>query len=121
MPEFHDKFRVAANSFKKAMETYDALAKLQESDSRLRIHSISTATDVNMDEIRKLTTYLYQRCPKMDHHNLALMYSRLGRPQRALENADAAIAALPWGSSPARHVRIHEQRIARSEERRVGK
>jgi MoaA/NifB/PqqE/SkfB family radical SAM enzyme len=73
MPEFHDKFRVAANSFKKAMETYDALAKLQESDSRLRIHSISTATDVNMDEIRKLTTYLYQRCPKMDHHNLAII------------------------------------------------
>jgi MoaA/NifB/PqqE/SkfB family radical SAM enzyme len=73
MPEFHDKFRVATNSFKKSMETYDALAKLQESDSRLRIHSISTATDVNMDEIRKLTTYLYQRCPKMDHHNLAII------------------------------------------------
>jgi MoaA/NifB/PqqE/SkfB family radical SAM enzyme len=73
MPEFHDRFRVAANSFRKSMETYDALAKLQESDSRLRIHSISTATDVNMDEIRKLTTYLYQRCPKMDHHNLAII------------------------------------------------
>jgi MoaA/NifB/PqqE/SkfB family radical SAM enzyme len=26
-----------------------------------------------MDEIRKLTTYLYQRCPKMDHHNLAII------------------------------------------------
>jgi len=73
MPEFHDRFRVAPNSFKKAMETYDALVKLQVSDPRLRIHSISTATDVNMDEIRKLTTYLYQRCPKMDHHNLAII------------------------------------------------
>jgi MoaA/NifB/PqqE/SkfB family radical SAM enzyme len=73
MPEFHDRFRVAPNSFKKAMETYDALVKLQASDPRLRIHSISTATDVNMDEIRKLTTYLYQRCPKMDHHNLAII------------------------------------------------
>lgn len=73
MPEFHDKFRVAPNSFKKAMETYDALAELQKSDARLRIHSISTATDVNMDEIRKLTTYLYQRCPQMDHHNLAII------------------------------------------------
>ena len=73
MPEFHDRFRVSPNSFKKAMETYDALVKLQASDSRLRIHSISTATDVNMDEIRKLTTYLYQRCPKMDHHNLAII------------------------------------------------
>ena len=73
MPEFHDRFRVAKNSFKKAMETYDALAELQRKDARLRIHSISTATDVNMDEIRKLTTYLYERCPAMDHHNLAII------------------------------------------------
>ncbi|MFN0181505.1 MAG: radical SAM/SPASM domain-containing protein [Gemmatimonadales bacterium] len=73
MPEFHDKFRVARNSFKKAMETYDALVELQAEDPRLRIHSISTATDVNMEEIKKLTTYLYERCPKMDHHNLAII------------------------------------------------
>jgi MoaA/NifB/PqqE/SkfB family radical SAM enzyme len=73
MPEFHDKFRVARNSFKKAMETYDALVALQAEDPRLRIHSISTATDVNMEEIKKLTTYLYERCPKMDHHNLAII------------------------------------------------
>src|SRR5205807_1906237 len=32
-----------------------------------------TATEVNMDEIRRLTAYLYERCPKMDHHNLALI------------------------------------------------
>ena len=36
------------------METYEALAELQKSDPRLRIHAISTATDVNMDEIRRL-------------------------------------------------------------------
>jgi pyruvate-formate lyase-activating enzyme len=63
--EFHNKFRGSPGSFDKSMETYDALAKLQESDSRLRIHSISTASDVNMDEIRRLTTYLFDRCPKM--------------------------------------------------------
>ncbi|MEO8523269.1 MAG: radical SAM protein [Caldimonas sp.] len=73
MAKFHDTFRVAPGSLKKAMETYDALAKLQESDPRLRIHCISTATDVNVEEIRKLTTYLYDRCPKMDHHNLAII------------------------------------------------
>jgi MoaA/NifB/PqqE/SkfB family radical SAM enzyme len=73
MPEFHDTFRVSKHSFRKAMETYDALAELQASDSRLRIHSISTATDVNMEEIKKLTTYLYERCPDMDHHNLAII------------------------------------------------
>jgi len=71
--EFHNKFRGSPGAFDKAIQTYDALAKLQESDPRLRIHSISTATDVNMDEIRRLTTYLFERCPKMDHHNLALI------------------------------------------------
>ena len=73
MPEFHDRFRVARHAFEKAMETYDALAKLQERDPRLRIHSISTATQVNVKEIRALTGYLYERCPKMDHHNLAII------------------------------------------------
>ncbi len=73
MPEFHDKFRVARNSFRKAMETYDALAELQRRDPRLRIHSISTATNINIDEIKELTTYLYDRCPNMDHHNLAII------------------------------------------------
>ena len=73
MAEFHDRFRVAHGSFRRAMATYDALAELQRKDPRLRIHAISTATDVNVDEIRKLTTYLYERCPKMDHHNLAII------------------------------------------------
>lgn len=71
--EYHDKFRVSPGSFKKSMETYDALAELQERDPRVRIHAISTATEVNMDEIKRLTTYLYERCPKMDHHNLAIL------------------------------------------------
>ena len=73
MPEFHDKFRVAPGSFARAMQTYDALAKLQERDPRLRIHAISTATGINMDEVKRLSTYLFDRCPKMDHHNLAII------------------------------------------------
>jgi MoaA/NifB/PqqE/SkfB family radical SAM enzyme len=71
--EFHNRFRGSPGAFDKAMATYEALAKLQEQDSRLRIHSISTATAVNMDEIRRLTSYLFDHCPKMDHHNLALI------------------------------------------------
>jgi MoaA/NifB/PqqE/SkfB family radical SAM enzyme len=71
--EFHNKFRGSPGSFEKSMQTYDALAELQKRDPRLRIHAISTATEVNMDEIRRLTTYLFDRCPKMDHHNLALI------------------------------------------------
>jgi MoaA/NifB/PqqE/SkfB family radical SAM enzyme len=73
MHEFHDTFRVTKNSFAKAMETYDALAELQRDDPRLQIHSISTATSENMDEIRRLTTFLFERCPQMSHHNLALI------------------------------------------------
>lgn len=73
MPEFHDTFRVAKGAFKRAMETYHALAELQNRDPRLRIHSISTATDRNMEEIRQLTTYLFDSCPQMDHHNLAII------------------------------------------------
>jgi MoaA/NifB/PqqE/SkfB family radical SAM enzyme len=73
MAEFHDAFRVAPGSFARAMKTYDALAALQRTDPRLRIHAISTATDVNVEEIRRLTTYLFDRCPQMDHHNLALI------------------------------------------------
>lgn len=73
MQEFHDTFRVTKNSFAYAMETYDALAELQREDPRLQIHSISTATAENMDEIRRLTTFLFERCPQMTHHNLALI------------------------------------------------
>lgn len=73
MPDFHNKFRGHKQSFEKSMQTYEALAELQKKDPRLRIHSISTVTQTNVDEIKKLTTYIYERCPQIDHHNLALI------------------------------------------------
>lgn len=73
MPEFHDTFRVSKGSFKRAMETYDALAELQKEDGRLQIHSIATATHTNMAELKKLSTFLFDRCPEMMHHNLAII------------------------------------------------
>ncbi|HWP49020.1 MAG TPA: radical SAM protein [Candidatus Limnocylindrales bacterium] len=73
MPEYHNKFRGNNKSFENAMETYDMLAELQKIDPRVRIHSISTATSENIHEIMKLTHYLYERCPAMDHHNLAII------------------------------------------------
>ncbi len=73
MPEYHDRFRGMKNAFARAMETYDALAELQREEPRLRIHSISTATSENMGQIRELTSYLVERCPAMEHHNLALI------------------------------------------------
>jgi MoaA/NifB/PqqE/SkfB family radical SAM enzyme len=71
--DYHDRFRGAKTSFDRAMQTYDALAELQASDPRLRIHAISTATAENLGEITRLTDFLFERCPKMDHHNLALI------------------------------------------------
>ncbi len=73
MSEYHNHLRGSDRSFQKAMETYEALAELQRKDSRLRIHAVSTATADNLDEIHRLTTYLYEKCPAMDHHNIALI------------------------------------------------
>src|SRR5579883_265204 len=73
MPEYHDRFRGMKNAFDRAMETYRVLAGLQQSDPRLRIHAISTATSENLSQIASLTQFLYQNCPAMDHHNLALI------------------------------------------------
>jgi MoaA/NifB/PqqE/SkfB family radical SAM enzyme len=73
MPEYHNRFRGNARSFEKAMETYQMLAKLQEEDPRLRIHSNTVAMSENMDEIWQLTEYLFNNCPKMEHHNLAII------------------------------------------------
>jgi MoaA/NifB/PqqE/SkfB family radical SAM enzyme len=73
MPAFHDEFRKTKYAFRHAMETYDALVELRKEDPRLQIHAISTATGRNMGEIKMLTTFLYDRCPEMTHHNLAII------------------------------------------------
>jgi MoaA/NifB/PqqE/SkfB family radical SAM enzyme len=73
MPEYHNRFRGNPKSFDLAMRTYEMLAALQKEDPRLRIHSVGTATHENMGELRKLTKFLHDRCPAMDHHNLAVI------------------------------------------------
>lgn len=70
---FHDRFRGTPGAFERAIETYDALARLQTQDPRLRIHAASTATNENIAEIECLTSFLFRRCPQMDHHNLAII------------------------------------------------
>jgi MoaA/NifB/PqqE/SkfB family radical SAM enzyme len=73
MPEYHNRFRGNPRSFEKAMETYEMLARLQKGDARLRIHSNTVAMSENMDEAWALTEYLHDRCPSMEHHNLAII------------------------------------------------
>lgn len=73
MHEYHDRFRGMKGALDRAMETYDALSELQQRDPRLRIHAISTVTSENLSEVRRLTRFLLERCPRMDHHNLAII------------------------------------------------
>jgi MoaA/NifB/PqqE/SkfB family radical SAM enzyme len=73
MPEYHNRFRGNPKSFEKAMETYEMLAALQREDPRVRIHCNTVAMSENMEEIRQLTSYLHERCPAMDHQNLAVI------------------------------------------------
>ncbi len=80
METFHNTFRVNPKSFQKAMETYDALAEYQKEEPRLQIHAISTATGENVDEIKRLSTFLYERCPAMTHHNIAMLRGERKRP-----------------------------------------
>lgn len=73
MPEYHNRFRGNPKSFENAMETYEMLANLQREDPRLRIHANTVAMSENMEEIRQLAGYLHQRCPAMEHQNLAVI------------------------------------------------
>src|SRR6266853_515055 len=73
MPDYHDKFRGNSRSFSKAMETYDMLAQMRKEEPRLQIHANTVAMSENMDEMWSLTEYLHDRCPSMEHHNLAII------------------------------------------------
>ncbi|MGI8470338.1 MAG: radical SAM protein [Pyrinomonadaceae bacterium] len=73
MSEYHNRFRGNPQSFQKAMETYAMLARLQKEDSRLKIHANTVAMSENMDETWRLTEYLHENCPQMEHHNLAII------------------------------------------------
>src|SRR5262249_40153174 len=70
---FHNLFRGDPRAFDNAIQTYYALAAIQRRDARLRLRVVSTATRENMEEIERLSTYLYQRCPQLDRHALALL------------------------------------------------
>ncbi|MEI8019933.1 MAG: hypothetical protein WCH39_17150 [Schlesneria sp.] len=73
MPDCYNKFRGEQRAFEKSIQSYNSPAALPKQDSRLRLHAISTATDTNVDEIMQLTPDLFERCPKIDYHNLAII------------------------------------------------
>ena len=73
MPEYHNRFRGNPKSFEKAMETYAMLTKLQDEDPRLRIHVNTVAMSENIGEVWALTEYIHEICPRVEHHNLAVI------------------------------------------------
>jgi len=73
MADYHNHMRGSKDSFEKAMETYDALVPIRKKDRRFEIHSASTVNAENLEDVRTLTNYLFERCPEMEHHNIALL------------------------------------------------
>ena len=89
MPAFHDTFRRSKNSFRKAMETYDALVELQNEDPRLQIHAISdrvcdphepaTRSHETSDKVAALLNDVGRRedCARVDEMTNGWMLGRL--------------------------------------------
>ena len=73
MAEYHNRLRGDGKSFERAMETYSELAKLLSIDERLKIHANTTVTSDNMEEVKKLSKYLHDNCPGIEHHNIAII------------------------------------------------
>ena len=89
LEDYHNTFRGNREAFSRAMQTYDMLAALQEEDPRLRVHAISTVTNQNIEEIRSLTTFLFERCPKMEHHNVPVIRGDRKNPSLLAPDPDA--------------------------------
>jgi MoaA/NifB/PqqE/SkfB family radical SAM enzyme len=85
-PDYHNRLRGLKGAFEKAMETYQALEEVQRSDQRLRIHAASTITADNVDEVHRLTEMLFEKCPSMDHHNIALIRGDRKNPSLGTPN-----------------------------------
>ncbi len=68
---YHDRIRGHAESFDRAMQSYDVAAALQQQDPRIRVHATSVSTSENLEELRLLSHFLFDRCPRMDHHHVA--------------------------------------------------
>ncbi len=83
MTDYHNRLRGSDHSFQNAMNTCEALAELQRSDERLRIHAISTVNADNIEEIKKLSEFLFHERPAIDRHGAALIRGDRKNPDLA--------------------------------------
>jgi MoaA/NifB/PqqE/SkfB family radical SAM enzyme len=66
----HNRLRGHESSFDNAIQSYYGLAALQRRDARLRLRVSSIAMSDNLDEIERLSSYLYERCPQLERHSV---------------------------------------------------
>jgi len=77
--DFHNRFRGDVRAFDNAIQTYYGLAALARRDARLRLSVMSTVTHENVEEIERLSRYLYDRCPQLDRHGLTMLHGERRR------------------------------------------
>ena len=71
--EAHNRFRGDGQSFDNAIQTYYGLAAIARKDRRLKLRVVSTATRDNLEELERLSHYLYDRCPQLEQHKLRML------------------------------------------------
>jgi radical SAM protein with 4Fe4S-binding SPASM domain len=71
--DFHNRFRGDSHSFDNAIQTYYGLAAIARKDPRLKLRVVSTATRDNLEELERLSHYLYGRCPQLEQHKLQML------------------------------------------------
>ena len=89
MEAYHNTFRGHDEAFARAMKTHDMLARLQQEDPRVRVHAISTVTNQNIEQIRCLTDFLFERCSTMEHHNIPVIRGDRKDPSLLSPDPDA--------------------------------
>jgi MoaA/NifB/PqqE/SkfB family radical SAM enzyme len=78
---FHNRLRGDERSFDNAIQSYYGLAAIQRRDPRLRLRVASIALSDNLEEIERLSSYLYERCPQLERHSV----TRLRGEHRSLQ------------------------------------
>jgi radical SAM protein with 4Fe4S-binding SPASM domain len=78
--DFHNRFRGDVRAFDNTIQTYYGLAALARRDARVRLSVVSVVTRDNVDEIERLSRYLYDRCPQLERHQLRLLSGERRRP-----------------------------------------
>ena len=73
MPEYHDRFRGIHGRSPRRWKPTTCSWKCRSRNLASGFYANSVAMSENMEDLWKLTEYLHDRCPGMEHHNLAVI------------------------------------------------